>query len=303
MFPADSLVYNWNQFAGSNPQLGTFLTSTNESAVLWQAPPCKGTITIKVHVDDLPDEMYLPCPGGGTRDDDPKDFQQTIDVKLPAGCEEASGHDSSVHWNHTENLNVNPLGPWGLFSYGSATKVVDFKYESCQWKCEISNVQVNTDLKVRAANYPGYVSITSASDVPCVDANLAKYNLNDPDLTDDIGAPLGSYWIYNAIVAHEQKHKTDWVNYYGSTLYTAITVAETVTVNINCDVPYTITCESARSYWINEIDDLFDWAWTSAGEDMDDPGTGVVECEVDAYVVENAIEQPVSDALPAGCTP
>jgi len=120
---------------------------------------------------------------------------------------------------------------------------------------------------------------------------------------DDSGADLSKYWIHSAIIAHEEKHHSDWYDCYDSRVKTAITVAETITVDIDCDpyYSYTYTCQGTKSYWKSEIDDLFDWAWEYAGEEFDDPETEVKEEEVRAYEVENAIEQPVSDALPEGC--
>jgi predicted outer membrane repeat protein len=44
-------------------------------------------------------------------------------------------------------------------------------------------------------------------------------------------------------------------------------------------------------------------AWDIAYEQFNDPDTSISEADVRAYLVENAIEQPVSDALPGGCTP
>jgi hypothetical protein len=230
-------------------------------------------------------------------------------VCITVGCSSAGPHDSSVNWNHTTNYFATP-DRWGYFDFWpKASKDVDFRYSTCTWVCEISNVEAFTDVEVWHPNRPGYVSITKASDVPCGDENsealLAKSDLNDSDLTDDSGADLSKYWIHLAICVHEEKHRTDWINFYGPRLNTAITTAETITVNINCyDVPYTCTCQSAEAYWMDQIVWLFDWAWDSALEQFDDPATqDVDESEVRAYLYENAIEQPVSDALPGGCTP
>jgi hypothetical protein len=231
---------------------------------------------------------------------------------LPGGCEYAGAHDSSIHWtNPDDDYNAYPLGDWGYFDWWRATYEVDFKYEDCSWVCEINDVEAETRIKVSASNYPGFISITQASDVPCgpnnIEALLAKYDLNDSDLTDDEGAPLTKYWIYSAIVAHEEKHRTDWQNYYGASLSAAILTADGITEEIDCDIPYTWYCESVKDYWMTGeagIHVLFDWAWDSAREEFDNPDTPLVdESDVRAYLVENAIEQPVSDALPSGCTP
>jgi hypothetical protein len=251
--------------------------------------------------------MDDPCPNS-SRDDGSKDFQGTSTVSLPDGCSNAGPHDSSIHWSFPTNYFAEPGGPWGFCDPPQTTCAVDFRYNMCSWVCEISNVQVSIAVYVGNPDNPQYVSITNASDVPCGENNsealLAKSDLNDSDLTDAVGALLTKYWIHLAICVHEEKHRTDWESYYGPALNTAITMAETITVNIDCDVPYTCTCQGAESYWSDQIAMLFDWAWNHANDLMDDPSTpDLDEAEVRAYLEENTIEQPVSNALPEGCTP
>jgi hypothetical protein len=306
-YQSDSLTYEWTKTAGTNPQTGEWTTGTKMSYVGWQAPPCAGTVNIKVTINDKPDP--LPNCDRGSRNDLSRDFEDTADVYLPTGCEYAGSHDSSVHWTHNYDFYATCDG-WGHFYSHRATYDLDFKYSNCKWVCEISNVQAKTEVEVWHPNRPGYVCITEASDVPCgpndQEALLAKSDLNDPDLTDDIGAPLTKYWIHQAICVHELQHESDWKAYYGAALAEAITFAEANAIQtIYCDPPeygWTKTCQHTCDHWRSAIEALFQGAWDEAHDDMDEPTTPVREDEVRALQAENVIEQPVSDALPGDCT-
>jgi len=304
--PSDTIdSYSWSKIAGDNPETGTFIGATDEATVTWRAPQCTGTVTIKLNADDKPNPMDNPCPDSD-RDDPNKVFEGTSTVSLPSGCEYAGEHDSNVHWiNPNDDFNSTTCTVFGDFYRPDATYNVNFKYEGCQWACEVNDVEAETRIRVRDPNslLPGKVSISQASDVPCADANLAKSDLNDPNLNDDVGADLSKYWIYSAIVAHEQKHRTDWQTFYGDELANAVSYAESQSVSIDCDDPNTITCGSAKSSKIADINDRFNKAYQDAYKQYDLPGTSLKEHEQRAYLVENAIEQPVSDALPGGCTP
>lgn len=305
-YPYDSLTYNWQQIAGSNPQLGTYKTPTNEQFVYWQAPPCIGTIIIKLTADDKPDEAFKACPGGSSDRNDPsKDFEKTVNVVLPTGCEEAGAHDSSIHWIHPDdNFESTTCSPFGYCAQYSASKDVNFAYENCQWKCEISNVVAETTIEVRCPTcIPGMVSVFSASEVPCAEANLAKYDLDDTDLSDDIGAPRNKYWCYEATVAHELFHRSEWMGFYGSQLNAAISACEAMTVTIDCGDSYTTTCLGAYYLKIGEINQKFSDAFQNAVWQMNDPNTPLNEAEQRAYTVSYVIEHSISAALPAGCGP
>ena len=187
--------------------------------------------------------------------------------------------------------------------YG-VTPDVNFTYENCQWKCEISNVITETKIEVRCSLcVPGKVSVSSAGEVPCVDANLAKYDLNDTDLNDDEGSPHTKYWCYDSVKAHEVYHRINWQNIYEEELNTAISVCEAITVVIDRRDPDTTTCWGAYNLNIGEINARFDEAWDNARNRMDDPNTRVDEAEVRAYMVSYAFEHPISVALPGGCGP
>lgn len=303
--PADSLVYSWSKAAGSGPS-GTFIGDTNQPSVVWQAPPCTGTVTITLDVNDKSDPMDNPCPGpGNTRDDSPINKSDTATVSLPTGCEYAGAHDSSVHWINPSDAYLSAtVPPFGDFTAYPVTYEDDFKYDSCKWVCEISDVNAETRIRVRDPNsLAGMVSVSQASDIPCVDANLAKYDLDDTDLTDDIGAPRTKYWCYNATVAHEEKHRSDWKTFYGDELAIAIACCELCRSDIDCSDLNTITCQAAENKWKPWIQTYFTIAAEEAAAAYDDPNTPIDEEEVRAYLVNYGIEQPIPAALPGGCKP
>ena len=225
-------------------------------------------------------------------------------ISLSNGCEYAGAHDSSVHWTDFIDYYSLTVSPFGLFGAYPATYEVDFKYNNCIWVCEINDVNAETTILVRSpSSLPGMVSVAQASDVPCDDAELAKYDLDDTDLTDDIGAPRTKYWSNIATILHEQKHRSDWQEFYGAELDNAIFCSESLQSEIDCEDPNTITCQAAENYWNTWIQDFFRIAWEKALKKMNNPDTPVDEAEVRAYEVSYMIEHPISAALPGGCTP
>jgi hypothetical protein len=61
----------------------------------WQAPSTPGTVIIQLEADDAPDAVFDECPtsSNGDRDDDPNNFETTVSVSLPGGCEECDLHE------------------------------------------------------------------------------------------------------------------------------------------------------------------------------------------------------------------
>jgi hypothetical protein len=302
--PSDSLTYSWSKTVGSNPESGMFIGNTNQPSVSWQAPPCVGTVIIKLTANYVPDPMDEPC-SGSTRNDTPKDFEDTSTVSLPDGCEFAGAHDSSVHWTDLADYYSLTVPPWGQFEYWDATYEVDFKYNDCIWVCEISNVNAQTQILVRAPSpLPDMNSVSQASDVPCDEAELAKHDLDDTDLTDDEGAPRSKYWCHIAVMFHEQKHRADWQEFYGEELAIAIADSESFQSVIDCEDSNTTTCQAAENHWKYSILAQFVIAKFYAEDRFDDKSTpNVDEAEVRAYAVSYEWEQPISAALPEGCTP
>jgi hypothetical protein len=300
--PPDSLTYSWSKTVGSNPESGVFIGNTNQPSVLWQAPPCVGTVVIKLTANDVPDSMDEPC-SGSTRNDPPKNFEDTSSVSLPEGCEFAGAHDSSVHWTDLTDYFSLTVTPYGQFGYWPATYEVDFKYNDCSWVCEISDVNAKTEILVRSPSslLPDAVSVVMASQVPCIDANLAKWDLNDPNLTDDVGAPRSKYWCHIATSFHERRHRTDWKEFYGNKLAIAIANCESFQSVIDCGDPNTTTCQAAENYWKYPILAKFILARIEARDLYNDPSTTVDEAEVRAFAESYYWEHPISAALPEGC--
>jgi hypothetical protein len=309
----DTLTYWWDQTPGSSPAPGRYTSNQEQSYVSWQAPPCIGTVEIVLHTNDIPDPRLYLCPTcDGTRDDDPRDFYATVNVVLPEGCREAGGHDSSVQWvNFNDNYSSTTLEPYADDARGVCNLIsvtsdveVEFTYQDCQWMCEISNITAKTQILVLCPTcISGNWSVSSASEVPCYDANLAKCDLDDTDLSDDIGAPKTVYWCYNATCAHEETHRSDWQPIYEEELNYVISEYDGMAVTINPDEWYTVDCDYLYDWMIVEILQRFIDAYNIALVRFDNPLTPIKESEVRAYLISWAIEHPISAALPGGCGP
>ena len=297
--PSDSLTYAWTASAGTP-------LDSNAPNFTWRAPPCVEEVTIDLDVDDVPNSMDDPCPDS-ERDDEPAHFQGTSTVSLPDECVNAGPHDSSVHWiNPDDDYASSTCTVFGDFMLYVATCDVDFKYTNCTWVCEISNVEAKTRVRVRDpfSLLPDQVSVEDASDVPCVDANSAKCDLNDTDLSDDEGAPCWKYWSYFAAIAHEEKHRADWQEFYEEALNSAIGYLESSChSNIDCADEDTISCQAAENYWYLTIQQFFAIALQEATRQYNDPDTPLEEHEQRACLISYDFEQPISAALPEGCTP
>jgi hypothetical protein len=141
-YALDTLDYWWDQSPGSNPAPGRYTSNTEQSSVYWQAPPCIGTVEIVLHVNDKPDNIDFACSGDSTRDDDPRDFHQTVNVVLPSDCEECSG-DPPVILDviYQESEPNNQCGECGI-GCGVAGPPVNIHmvedimpcYEFCMWR-------------------------------------------------------------------------------------------------------------------------------------------------------------------------
>ena len=138
---------------------------------------------------------------------------------------------------------------------------------------------------------------------PCDEADLAKSDLTDTDLTDHFGAPRTKYWCYDATVAHEEKHRSDWEDCYTAPLTIATALASSISVEIDCSNPNTQHCNTVKAAQISVIDGYFDEGWEEAWELFDDPSTTVLEYEVRAYVVSASIEYMIALLLPGECSP
>jgi len=288
------LTYSWS--GGEDPKSGTSSDFTTKWA-------CKGDETVSLTVTD---DDNTGCCGSKECCEDKTDSDSVdIEVILPTGCELAGTHDSSLQWiNPDDDYHSFTCAPFGKYNVWVATYDVDFKYDDCGWVCEISNVEAKTQVLVRdPLSLPDKVSVESASDVPCDEAEFAKCDLDDTDLTDDEGAPRDTYWCYTATVAHEEKHIADWKTFYEGELAISIACSELCDSDIDCGDPDTITCQAAENHWSAWITTYFALAALEAWQAYDDPATELLESEQRAYAINYEFEHPISAALPEGCTP
>jgi len=261
-------------------------------------------VKLRVRVDDKA-ELYGPPCVGSNRDDPYIVKEFLVNVVLPEGCNVGGSHDNSVHWIQPNDNIMSATCPlFGQLIMYEATYDVNFVYQDCSWRCQITNVKAETKMEVRCPKcIPGKISVSSPADVRCYDANLAKTDLHDADLTDDTGAPRTKYWCYPATLAHEGQHRQDWQRFYAEELTSTIRECENISVQIECGKADTLTCQNVLAAQRPRIIELFEQAWRNAEVKYDDPNTPLDEAEQRAYKVSALIEGPISAALPAGCKP
>jgi hypothetical protein len=156
--PSDTIsTYSWSKIAGDNPETGTFIGDTDEDTVEWQAPPCKGTVIIKLTADDAPDSMDNPCPNS-ERNDDSEDFEVTSTVSLPTGC--TTGTKSVSLGSHDEGAPPCPSTkcgetafnfPWGITAPNGLV-TLSAKYNECKWTFQVT-ADGRTDTSACPSNY------------------------------------------------------------------------------------------------------------------------------------------------------
>lgn len=140
--PSDSITYSWSwsETPGTNPQTGTFVPPTNQSSVTWQAPPCTGTVNIKLTANDVPNSMDNPCPDS-TRDDSSKDFEETSTVSLPSGCS-AGSQTVSLYLIETCCPGCSDPDHCGETWYPTrySGPDIDADYSDCHWEFSVSDI-------------------------------------------------------------------------------------------------------------------------------------------------------------------
>ncbi|MBN1346714.1 MAG: hypothetical protein JXQ73_28745 [Phycisphaerae bacterium] len=268
----DTLTYEWSKSVGSNPQTGTFTSPTSGegvSTVDWTAPPCTGTVKIKVQVDDKPDPMTgSHLADGSTRNDPAVEEEDFANVTLPSGCNDAGAHDNSVHWpDPLPAPTFNYTAGWGVTHTDAfkATYDLEMAYDNCTWVPQITNVQTNCTIEVHTSPFAGHVDVTNPNDIPCANALDAINDLWDADLHDGgSGPPRNVYWSQAAIVAHEEKHRTEWIDAYTDALDAAIATIEADCTIIDCSDYWTKTCQDAESTREDAIATLMNQAFTDA---------------------------------------
>jgi len=272
-YPTDTVTYSWSKTAGTNPQTGTFIGDTDKASVVWKAPPCTGTVNIKLTANDKPDSMDNPCPGS-TRNDSSEDFEGTSTVSLP-GCAtgtksanlqaaEISGPDCSggvcgrtMFWT---NLGVN------IFA----------RYNNCKWVFQVTAV-------VDVASDPcpnNYVEIENGNDSDVTQSNFCTfvngfYNGGSGNGGGDCFSSGGTtYGNSGCVEDHEDKHFE--LFYDRATGYEENALLQKSSMNdmtIDCSDSDTTTCQAAKSAReaaiTADVEEAFDnaWWWMSAQDE------------------------------------
>jgi hypothetical protein len=262
--PFDTLGYYWDQDTGSNPQVGTFLSSRNSSNVRWQAPPCTGTVIIKLNVDDLPEPLYNSCPGGdGTRDDDQLDLQKTVNVVLPSGCEE--GEKSASLQSQKVGSPSCPSNACGTTTPPVIEDItLEAKYNECSWV-----FQVSVDSTVSSGPCPGnYTEISWPIDTSVVTQD------NYCDIVDlywngnGCGSVNGTrYSTSPCVQIHENCHFNIFNEYLDpNSVEWLLSQSSMDNMTIECGDSATTTCQaavSARLFDITvDVSQAYYMAWT-----------------------------------------
>jgi len=262
-----TLSYSWT--GGGTPPTGSSSNFTTKWA-------CIGEETASLTVTD--NDCTECCGSGECCEDKIDSDSKDTEVTLPSGCSLAGPHDSSIEWltPFPDDYLSRSITDFGLFEpIGGPSGDYNFRYTNCSWKCEVSNVKSYTTLAVR-----------------------------DPaDLTDDVGAPYCDYWCYDAVVAHEEQHRVDWQECMEDKWADAVILIESLGDDIDCSDSTTITCGAAASRWTTQIKIYEDLALLYAEYEYDDPLTPLQEDEVSAYEASYLFDEPISSALPGGCTP
>jgi len=258
-YPYDSLTYMWDQIPGSNPSIGIFIGDKTQSSVYWQAPSCIGSITIKLNANDIPDPMYNLCPGGGgTRDDDPRDFQRSVNVVLPDGC--SIGGSKTVTMESflvTESTNCIACGSTGPGTLPT-TDVPLPTYNECAW---VFSVYSSLDM-------PSYVcpslftEISGGSDPDITQNNLCSIiSAFGGCGTEPECPPWGNA---SCIRMHETGHYLVWMDCVEIEEAWLRGQPSLSDMEINCDNPSTCSCQSARDARIGDINADVTEAWWRA---------------------------------------
>jgi hypothetical protein len=267
-WPFDSMTYSWDKIAGSNPQSGTWKSDTNNPNVAWQAPPCVGTVTIKLTADDVPNQMNNPCPeSGSTRDDAPKDYQDTATVSLPSGCSEG---DASTVWfistklTDCEHCGIS-CGRTGPMYLPTITIPLP-TYSDSKW---IFSVYADGETPCVVCPHL-FTEITDGSDPDITAGNLC--NILDAFTDEEPYCP--PYGNSTCIQIHEDMHYTDWLICLQEQELWMAARSSMSDMTIDCSDSTTTTCQAAKAARQSAIvaDVMEAWsratdAWNAIGED------------------------------------
>ena len=209
--PTDTISsYSWDQAAGTNPETGTFTGATDQNTVEWQAPPCKGTVIIRLDADDAPDSMDNPCPDS-ERDDPNKVFEGTSTVYT--GCSDC-GAPGDVTPNITEDANCVfcDSETWGYGApIGPHTYTLKIPcYDSCKWYAYLDKVDSTFNICRSCPDNPP--TVACLDDVAQMNQTEACDHLqnfpNNPVQLTDIDEENS---CQDCVTVHEETHMDkDW---------------------------------------------------------------------------------------------
>jgi len=274
--PSDTISYDWDQTADTNPEIGTFIGDTDESTVTWRAPSCKGTVIIKLDADDAPDSMDNPCPDSD-RDDPNKVFEGTSTVSLPDGC--VSGSTQTVSFSSTKLTSTEycgtSCGRTGPMFIPTVTIPLP-KYDGCKW----------------------IFSVSADGNTPCVvcPALFTEIeNGNDPDITEEnlctiynnfieIEPSCPPYSKAECIELHEEAHYDDWLECLEAEECVFWGDPSISDMEIDCGDPSSTSCQAAKTARTSDIKAAVLQAWTDAAAAWNDMGeTNPIEAAASCY--------------------
>ena len=302
--PSDTIyTYSWSKTTGTNPESGTFTGTTDEDTVEWRAPPCTGTVNIKLTADDKPDSMDNPCPDS-ERDDpsEDEDFEGTSTVSLPDGCDDC-GTPGDVTPNITEDPSCVFCDPydWGYAApIGPHTYTLKTPcYDSCKWFAYLDKVDSIFNIcRSCPANPPTVACLDDVAQMSQTEACDHLQNFpNNPVQLSDIDEDNS---CRDCVVVHEETHMNkDWK---GDSLQPEIDEfaywCAGHEIDIDCGDSDSTDCTTALT---TSVKDAYDEEWNdrvvaalnayhAGGDD-------------DAYPAYLACYQDIYNALDAKCNP
>ncbi|MHC4109749.1 MAG: hypothetical protein ACYSUY_01660 [Planctomycetota bacterium] len=302
--PTDTISsYSWSKTAGDNPETGTFTGATDEATVVWKAPPCTGTVNIKLTADDAPDSMDNPCPDS-ERNDDSEDFEGTSTVSLPGECDDC-GSPGGVTPNITEDTSCTfCAGEWGYGApIGPHTYTLKIPcYDSCKWFAHLDTVDSTFNICRSCPGNPA--TVACLDDVAQMNQTEACDHLqnfpNNPVQLSDIDE---DNFCQDCVDVHEETHKNkDWKE--DSLQPEVDTFADWCAdheIDIDCGDSDSTDCTTALTATVK---DAFDEEWSSrVVAAMNTYHAIEVAGEISANAAYLACYQDIYDALDAKCNP
>jgi hypothetical protein len=209
----DGLKYQWS----TDPDTGTWDPNRDAESASpnWQAPPCIGTVNVRLDVNDIPNDVIDPCPGNTNENRDdaaPGPFTDSVQVVLPTGCSQGVG---SVEWtlNETTFSGSGCSGLCGYFHTEQPTGGTHAVYNNCNWECVIAFEQ---DYEWGVCD-SSFTEISDGNDSDVTMFNFCALVANfkyDPNVAGGGCFSFGgtAYSNHACGLQHEQKHRDDYIS-------------------------------------------------------------------------------------------